>query len=75
MVSPLMFKMLIYLFLLFSIITAFCIVFGKINLISGKFCPLGLLQPHGFSLHLLNLCCSFADVRVFQLFLYYYLFR
>ena len=67
MLSPLIFSMLIYIFLLFHIIT-FCILFGEINLISGRFCLFGMLQPLGFSLHLLNPHSSIASI-VFVLFI------
>ena len=40
---------------------------GRINLISGRFCHLGLLPFLGFSLPLLNPYCSFAIKRVFIL--------
>ena len=48
----------------------FYISFGKINLISGEFCHFGWPQSLGFSLHLLNQYCSFANARVS----YYYIF-
>ena len=34
--------------------------FGRIHLIIGRFFPLGLLKPLGFSFPLLNPYCSFA---------------
>ena len=49
MLSPLVSRMLIYIFLLFSIIIAFYYLFGTICLISGRFYLLGWPQPLGFS--------------------------
>ena len=63
MLSPLVFMILTYTLLLFNIIIACCILFDEINLISGRVCHLGLLQPLGFQL-LLNPYCFFASARV-----------
>ena len=64
MPSPLIIRILIYIFLLFCIIIAYCGLFGKIDLISQRFCLFGLLQPLGFSLQLLDSYCSLTGVRV-----------
>ena len=45
---PLIYRMLIYIFPLLSIIMGFYILFGIMCLISGRFYPLGLPQPLGF---------------------------
>ena len=63
MLSPLISRMLIYIFLLLSIIIIFYDLFGTIHYISGWFCLLGWLQPLGFSQPSLNLSCSFAIAR------------
>ena len=55
--------MLIYIFLLVSIITVSYNLFGTMCLISVKFCLLGWPQLLGFSLPKLNLFCSFAIAR------------
>ena len=61
--SPLISRMLIYIFLLLSIIVIFYYLFGIICHISGKFYLLGWSQPLGFSWPSLNLSCSFAITR------------
>ena len=61
---PLIFRMLIYMFPLLSIITSFYILFGVMCLISGGFYLLDLPQPLGFSHPSLNLFCSFAIAKV-----------
>ena len=58
------FRMLIYMFPLLSIITGFYILFGVMCLISGGFYLLDLPQPLGFSHPSLNLFCSFAITKV-----------
>ena len=50
MLSPLICRMLIYIFLLLSIIIISCNLFGTMCLIIGRFYPLGWAQPLGFSL-------------------------
>ena len=45
---PLIYRMLIYMFPLLSIIITFYVLFGVMCLISGRFYPLGLPQPLGF---------------------------
>ena len=50
MPSPLIYRMLIYIFLLLSIIIISYDLFGTLCLISGKFCLFGWPQPLGFSL-------------------------
>ena len=60
---PLIYKMLIYIFPLLSIIVISYILFGIMCLISGRFYPLGLPQPLGFLLPSQNLFCSFAIAR------------
>ena len=67
MLSPLISRMLLYIFLLLSFISIFYVLFGTMCHISGKFCPFGLPQPLGFSQPSLNLSCSFAITRVFKL--------
>ena len=57
MLFPLIFRIPIYIFLLLSISTAFCDLFAILNLISGRFCNMGLFQPLGFSLLLLIPSC------------------
>ena len=64
MLSPLIYRMLIYIFLLLSIIIVSYDLFGTMCLISGKFCLLGWPQPLRFSLPWLNLFCSFSITRV-----------
>ena len=61
---PLIFRMLIYMFPLLSIIAGFYILFGVMCLISGGFYLLGLPQPLGFSHPSLNLFCSFAIAKI-----------
>ena len=65
--STLILRMLTYMFQLPSIIIVCCNLLGRINLISGRFCHLDLLQPLGFSLPSLNPYCSFVIARVFVL--------
>ena len=60
---PLIYRMLIYIFPLLSIIASFYILFGVMCLISGRFYPLGLPQPLGFLPPSQNLFCSFAIAR------------
>ena len=48
MLSPLIYRMLIYIFLLLSIIIVSYNLFGTTCLISGRFCLLGLPQPLRF---------------------------
>ena len=64
MLSSLIYRMLIYIFLLLSTIIVSYNLFGTICLISGRFYLLGWPQYLGFSLPSLNLFCSFAIVRV-----------
>ena len=64
MLSPLIYRMLIYIFLLISIIIISYNLFGTICLISRRFYLLGRPQPLGFSQSLLNLFYSFAIARV-----------
>ena len=60
----LIWRMLIYIFLLLSINIAFYGLFGTTYLITGRFCLLGWPQLLEFSPHLLNPCCCFAIARV-----------
>ena len=62
--SPLISRMLIYIFLSLSIIVIFCNLFGKICYISGRFYLLGGPQSPRVSWPSLNLSCSFALTRV-----------
>ena len=64
MLFPLIYRMLIYIFLLLSIIIISYVLFGTMCLISGRFLLLGWPQPLGFSPPELNLFCSFAITRV-----------
>ena len=64
MISLLIYRMLIYIFLLFSIIFVSYNLFGTTPLISGRLYLLGWPQPLGFSQPSLNLSCSFAITRV-----------
>ena len=64
MLSPLIYRMLIYIFLLLSIIVISYDLFDTVCLISGRFYLLGWPQPLGFSQPLLNLICPFAITRV-----------
>ena len=64
MLSPLISRILIYKFLLLSIIIIFYDLFDTICHISGMFYLLGWLQTLRFSWPLLNLSCSFAITRV-----------
>ena len=61
---PLIYRMLIYMFLLLSIIIISYILFGVMCLISGRFYLLGLPQPLGFLCPSPNLFCSFAIAKV-----------
>ena len=61
---PLIFRMLIYMFPLLSIIASFYVLFGVMCLISGGFCLLGLPQPLGFLYPSQHLFCSFAIAKV-----------
>ena len=61
---PLIFRMLIYMFPLLSIIASFYVLFGIMCLISGGFYLLDLPQPLGFSHPSLNRFCSFAVAKV-----------
>ena len=61
---PLIYRMLIYIFLLLSIIVISYILFGIMCLISGRFCIYGWLQPLGFLQPSPNLFCSSAITRV-----------
>ena len=61
---PLIFRMLIYMFPLLSIIAGFYILFGIMCLISGGFYLLDLPQPLGFSHPSLNPFYSFAVAKV-----------
>ena len=63
MLSPLISRMLIYIFLLLSIIFGFYNLFGTIYHISGRFYLLGWPRPLEFSQPSLNLSCSFAVTR------------
>ena len=62
--SPLISRMLIYIFLFLCIIVIFSDLFGTICYISGRLYLLGLPQLIGFSQSLLNLSCSFAITGV-----------
>ena len=62
--SPLICRMVIYIFLLLSIILLSYNLFGTTCLISGRFYTLGWPQPLGFSQSSVNLFCSFAVTRV-----------
>ena len=64
MLSSLIYRMLIYIFLLLSIIIISYDLFGTIFPISGRFFPLGWPQPLGFSQPSLNLFCSSAITRI-----------
>ena len=65
MLSPLICRMLIYIFLLLSIILIFFLnLFGTMCHISGQFYILGWQHSLGFSGPSLNLSCSFAITRV-----------
>ena len=64
MLSPLFSRMLIYIFLLLSIIVIFYNLFGTIHHISRRFYLLVQPQPQGISAPSLNLSCSFAVMRV-----------
>ena len=64
MLSPLICRMLIYIFLLLSIIVISYDLFGTICLISGRFYLFGWPQPLRFSQPSLNIFCSFAILRV-----------
>ena len=64
MLSSLISRMLINIFLLLSIIIIFYDLFGTICHISGRFYLVGWLQSLGFSQPSLNLSCSFAIARV-----------
>ena len=57
--------MLIWIFILLSIIISFYILSGRVNLISGKFCLVDSLWAPGFSLYLLNPFLFLVSVRVF----------
>ena len=61
---PLIFRMLIYMFPLLSIIAGFYVLFGIMCLISGGFYLLDLPQPLGFSHPSLNPFYSFAIAKV-----------
>ena len=58
-------RLLIWIFLLLSIIIIFYILFGKRILISRRFCHLCWPWPLGFLLFFLNSFCSFANTRAF----------
>ena len=64
LLSLLISRMLIYIFLLFSVIVIFYNLFGTMHHVSGKFYHLGWPQPIGFLQPSLNLCCSFVVTRV-----------
>ena len=64
MLSPLISRMFIYMFLKLSIIIFFYILFGTVHHISERFYLLGWPQPLGFSQPSLNLSCSFAVTKV-----------
>ena len=61
---PLIYRMLIYMFPLLSIIIVSYILFGIMCLISGRFYLLALPQPLGFLCLSPNLFCSFAIAKV-----------
>ena len=61
---PLIYRMLIYMFPLLSIIIVFYILFGVMCLTSGRFYLLGLPQPLGFLHTSQNLFCSFVIAKV-----------
>ena len=62
--SPLNYRMLIYIFLSLSSIIISYILFSTMCLISGRFYHLDWPQLHGFSQPSLSLFCSFAITRV-----------
>ena len=64
MLSPLIYRMLIYIFLSLNIIIISYNLFNTMCLISGRFCLLGWPQPLGFSQPSLTIFCSFAIARV-----------
>ena len=64
MLSQLISRMLIYVFLLLSNITDFSDLFWHDTPYQWKVLPFGWLQPLGFSQPSLNLSCSFAATRV-----------
>ena len=64
MLLPLIYRMLLYTFLLLSIIIISYNFYGTMCLINGRFYLLGWTEPHGFSLPKLNLYCSFVIKRV-----------
>ena len=64
MLSLLMYRMLIYIFLLLSIVVISYNLFGTMCLISGRFYLLGWLQPLWFLQPSLHLFCSFTIARV-----------
>ena len=61
---PLIYRMLIYIFPLLSIIIVPYILCGVMCLINGRCYPLGLPQPLGFLHCSPNLFCSFAITKV-----------
>ena len=61
---PLIYRMLIYMYLLLSIIVISWVLIGIMCLISGRFYLLGLPQPLGFLCPSPNLFCSFAIAMV-----------
>ena len=63
MLSPLIYRMLIYIFLLLSITVVFYYLFGTICHISRRFYLLGQ-QPQRLSQPSINIYCSFAVTRV-----------
>ena len=70
MLIQLISSILIYTILFFSLTITFYALFGNTNLISGRFCLFGWLQPLGFLTHLLNPYCSFAIKRVLCVIIY-----
>ena len=64
MLSPLIYRMLIYIFILLSIIVVYYHLFSTTYLLSGRFCLLGWSHPLKFFTALTNLLCSFAVTRV-----------
>ena len=67
MLFQLMLVMLIYIFPLLNILY---ILFGNTNLVNGRFWYLGWLHLLGFPLHLQNPHWSFANTRVFVLYIW-----
>ena len=67
MLSPLIYRMLIFIFLLLSIIVISYDLFSTVCLITGRFYQLGWPQLCGFSQPSLKLFCYFAITRVINM--------